>query len=127
MGKTFIKNRQLERSQKVHLGNNKGVSVLCEPNSGTLHKKQSQRVLITMFNDSSGRFQDYLLIKVKNHETKRIPIDIHVTGTPVALSRSQLGIDFTRSVPLLHLGALLPHNGLARKTIKVVNNGPKQV
>ena len=29
MGKTFIRNRALDRSQKVHLGNNKGISVLC--------------------------------------------------------------------------------------------------
>lgn len=67
MGKTFIKSKALDRSQKVHLGNNKGISILCEPPSGTLHKKQNQKILITMFNDTSGRFKDNLLICVKNH------------------------------------------------------------
>ena len=94
MGKTFIRNRALDRSQKIHLGNNKGISVLCEPASGTLHKKQTQKIMITMFNDTSGRFKDNLLICVKNHETKKIPMDIHIKGTPVALSRNQLGIGF---------------------------------
>ena len=28
MGKTFIKKRALDKSQKVHLGNNKGISIL---------------------------------------------------------------------------------------------------
>lgn len=96
MGKTFIKNRMLDRSQKVHLGNNKGISFLCEPEAGTLYKKQSQRVLITMFNDTSGRFQDNLLINIKNHETKKIPMDIFIRGTPINLSRNQLGINFNQ-------------------------------
>jgi|688.fasta_scaffold1255604_1 hypothetical protein len=67
MGRTFIKKRALDKSQKVHLGNNKGISVLCEPAFGTLHKKQNQKILITMFNDTSGRFKDFLVIAVKNH------------------------------------------------------------
>jgi hypothetical protein len=67
MGKTFIRNKTLDRSQKIHLGTNKGISILCEPAFGTLNKKQSQRILITMFNDTSGRFRDNLLINVKNH------------------------------------------------------------
>jgi hypothetical protein len=29
MGKTFVKAKVLEKSQKVHLSNNKGISVLC--------------------------------------------------------------------------------------------------
>lgn len=127
MGKTFVRNKALDRSQKVHLGNNKGISILCEPAFGTLHKKQSQRILITMFNDTSGRFKDYLLINVKNHEIKKIPIDIHIKGTPVALSRNQLGIDFAQEVPFMNLGTLLHSNGITKRTIKVVNNGPKEV
>ena len=67
MGRTFIKKTALDKSQKVHLGNNKGISVLCEPAFGTLHKKQNQKILITMFNDTSGRFKDFLVIAVKNH------------------------------------------------------------
>ena len=96
MGRTFIRNRALDRSQKIHLGNNKGISIFCEPACGILHKKQVQKVIITMFNDTSGRFKDNLLICVKNHETKKIPIDMHIKGTPVALSRNQLGIDFNQ-------------------------------
>ena len=125
MGKTFIRNRALDRSQKIHLGNNKGISVLCEPASGTLHKKQNQKIMITMFNDTSGRFKDNLLICVKNHETKKIPMDMHIKGTPVALSRNQLGIDFNQEIPFMHLGTILHSNGLVKKNIKVVNNGPK--
>lgn len=127
MGKTFIRSKALDRSQKVHLGNNKGISVLCEPASGALHKKQSQKILITMFNDTSGRFKDNLIINVKNHEIKKIPMDIHIKGTPVSLSRNQLGIDFNQEIPFMNLGTLLHSNGLVKRSIKVVNNGPKEV
>jgi hypothetical protein len=67
MGKTFLQNRILDKSQKVHLSNNKGISIMCDPANGVLHKKQSQKIVITMFNDTSGRFRDNLVICVKNH------------------------------------------------------------
>ena len=67
MGKTFIQNRVLDKSQKVHLSNNKGVSIMCEPANGFLHKKQTQKIVITIFNDTSGRFQDNLVIDIKDH------------------------------------------------------------
>jgi hypothetical protein len=67
MGKTFIKGKALDKSQKIHLSNNKGLSLMCLPASGILHKKQTQTVIITMFNDTSGRFKDNLVIEVKNH------------------------------------------------------------
>jgi len=122
-----MKTKQLDRSQKVHLSNNKGISILCEPSFGILHKKQTQKILITMFNDTSGRFRDNLIIDIRNHEKKKIPIDIHIRGTPVALSRNQLGIDFSAETPLMNLGTVLHSNGVVRKMIKIVNNGPKEV
>jgi len=67
MGKTFLQARVLDKSQKVHLSNNKGVSIMCEPSQGILHKKQTQKVIITMFNDTSGRFKDNLVIDIKDH------------------------------------------------------------
>jgi hypothetical protein len=67
MGKTFLQNRVLDKSQKVHLSNNKGISIMCDPPNGVLHKKHSQKIVITMFNDTSGRFRDNLIINVKNH------------------------------------------------------------
>jgi hypothetical protein len=49
-----------------------------------------------MFNDTSGRFKDSLVIDIKNHEQKKFPMDIFIKGTPVLLSRNQLGIDFNQ-------------------------------
>ena len=96
MGKTFLQARVLDKAQKVHLSNNKGISVMCEPNSGLLYKKQTQKIVITMFNDTSGRFKDNLVINVKDHEVRKFPININIKGTPVSLSRNQLGIDFNK-------------------------------
>ncbi len=80
-----------------------------------------------MFNDISGRFQDSLIISVKNHEKKKFPIDIHIKGTPVSLSRNQLGIDFSKETPEMNLGTILHNNGSLKKSIKIINNGPKPV
>ena len=67
MGKNFLKTRKLDKSQKIHLSNNKGISIMCDPPNGILNKKQTQKIVITMFNDTSGRFRDFLVIDIKNH------------------------------------------------------------
>lgn len=69
---------------------------MCEPNVGILNKHQSQKIVITMFNDASGKFKDELVIVIKDHEIKKFPINIQIIGTPVSLSKNQLGIDFRR-------------------------------
>lgn len=40
---------------------------MCEPNVGILNKHQSQKIVITMFNDASGKFKDELIIVIKDH------------------------------------------------------------
>lgn len=52
-------------------------------------------------------------------------MDIHIKGTPVILSRNQLGINFNEEVPIMNLGSVLVKNGKIKKSIKVVNKGPK--
>lgn len=100
---------------------------MCDPPNGILHKKQTQKVVVTMFNDTSGRFKDFLVIDIKDHEKKKIPIDIQIKGTPVLLSRNQLGINFNEEIPVMNLGSVLIGNGQVKKNIKVVNKGPKDV
>jgi len=67
MGKTFLQTRKLDKSQKIHLSNNKGISIMCDPPNGILNKKQTQKIVVTMFNDTSGRFRDFLIIDIKDH------------------------------------------------------------
>lgn len=35
--------------------------------NGVLHKKQTQKIVVTMFNDTSGKFKDNLIISIKDH------------------------------------------------------------
>lgn len=117
----------LDKSQKVHLGNNKGISIFCEPSSGVLNKKQSNKILISLFNDTSGVFKDNLIIDVKNHEKKVIPMEIQIKGTPVCLSRNQVGINFKDEIPVMNFGRLPISSEVVKKRVKVVNNGPKDL
>lgn len=98
---------------------------MCEPSAGVLHKKQSQKIVVTMFNDTSGRFKDSLIVHIKDHETKKFPINMQIKGTPVSLSRNQLGINFNREIPLLSAGTFLTNNGKSTRNIKILNNGPR--
>ncbi len=98
---------------------------MCTPASGTLYKRDSATITINMFNDTNGVFKDNLLIKIKDHEVKVIPMDFHIKGTPVSLSSNQIGVDFNRQIPHMGMGAILHSNGRLTKTLKIVNNGPK--
>ena len=64
---------------------------------------------------------------MKDHEVKKFPINLQIKGTPVSLSRNQLGINFNHETPLMDTGTFFIKNGVATKNIKVVNNGPKEV
>jgi hypothetical protein len=127
MGKTLIANRQLEQSQKQHLSNNKGLSILCEPRKGELLKSSTVNIRITLFNDICGRFSDRLVVNIKNHEKKEFPVEIDIKGTPVCVSRNQAGINFNKEMPLYKLGVFPVKSGLVRKEFRVTNNGPKPV
>jgi hypothetical protein len=78
-----------------------------------------------MFNDASGRFKDNLIINIRDHEIKKFPINIQIKGTPVSLSRNQLGINFTTEIPHLNVGTFLRNSGKSTRNIKIINNGPR--
>lgn len=52
---------------------------------------------------------------------------MHIKGTPVSLSRNQLGINFNTETPSLNTGIFLTRDGKSTRNIKIVNNGPKEV
>ena len=52
---------------------------------------------------------------------------MHIKGTPVSLSRNQLGINFNTETPSLNTGIFLTRDGKSTRNIKIVNNGPNEV
>ena len=52
---------------------------------------------------------------------------MQIKGTPVSLSRNQLGINFNTETPSLNTGFFFTKNGKSTRNIKIVNNGPKEV
>jgi hypothetical protein len=58
---------------------------------------------------------------------KKFPINIQIKGTPVSLSKNQLGINFNSEIPLLNAGTFLRRNGKSTRNIKILNNGPRDV
>jgi hypothetical protein len=50
---------------------------------------------------------------------------MQIKGTPVSLSRNQLGINFNSEIPLLNAGTFLTGNEKSTRNIKLCNNGPR--
>jgi hypothetical protein len=80
-----------------------------------------------MFNDTSGKFKDNLVIAIKDHEVKKFPLNMQIKGTPVSLSKNQLGINFGKEVPFLNAGTFLVGGEKYTRNIKLCNNGPREV
>ena len=66
-------------------------------------------------------------IAVRNHETREFPIEIEIKGTPICVSKNQVGIDFNSYFPVYKFGTFPTKSGTIRKEFKVVNKGPKAV
>ncbi|CAG9311669.1 unnamed protein product [Blepharisma stoltei] len=126
-GETFTATKQLEKSKKFYLSNNKGLAFVCEPKSGVIDAHSEVIVTVTMYNDICGRFEDILVSSVKGLKPHRIPIRSRIKGSPLVLAPNQLGVNYKVDPPILSLGTLLSSGQPLSKKIKLYNSGPKDI
>lgn len=103
------------------------MTIICEPPRGELKRGGEVKIKITLFNNICGRFQDSLEVNITNYDTKVFPIDIDIKGTPIGVSKNQLGISFNSIFPVYNFGCFPTNSGTIRKEFKVVNKGPRPV
>lgn len=126
-GETFTATKQLEKSKKFFLSNNKGLAFVCEPRVGFIEPHSEVVITVTMYNDICGRFEDILVSSVQGLKPHRIPIRARVKGSPLVLASNQLGVNYKVDPPALSLGTLLSASQPLTKKIKLYNSGPKDI
>ena len=118
--------KQLEKNSQLYLSSNKGVAMVCEPGFGDLPANASVEVKVTLYNDICGEFHDYLLVNIESLPLHKIPVQVKVTGSPIALAPNQVGINMRGEFPLINMGTVIKGKGNICKSFNLVNNGPSE-
>jgi len=126
-GKTLNQERRLERDQKFYLGNDKGIAIVCDPYQGELKPYEEILINVTIYNDSCGRFEDYLVSEVQGLPKVRFPVTLNVSGSPLIVTPNQVGVDYKNDYPLLSLEPRMHSLGVYTKQIKLTNTSPSDM
>jgi len=115
--------KQLEKESHMYLSNKKGVALVIEPNQGRLDPYSEVHVLITVYNECVGDFEDELISQVKGLPEKKFPVAIRIRGNPLQLAPFQTGINYTEYPPVMNLGNVITKINCIQKSFKVINTG----
>lgn len=115
--------KQLEKESHMYLSNKKGVALVIEPNQGRLDPYSEVHVLITIYNECVGDFEDELISQVKGLPEKRFPVNIKIRGNPLQLAPFQTGINYNEEPPVMNLGNVITKVNFIQKSFKVINTG----
>lgn len=127
-GRLLNQERKLSKDQKFFLQNNKGIAIVCEPNSGPLNAYENVEVIVTIFNDICGIYEDQLIIDIQGIEPAfKVPVLMNVKGSPIIVTPNQVGVSFKGEYPEVNIGNVLRNQGPVTKKFKVSNTGPKNM
>lgn len=126
-GKALNQERKLSKDQKFFLQNNKGIAIVCEPNEGILNAYETVEIVVTVFNDICGMYEDNLVIDIKGLDPIKIPVLINVNGSPIIVTPNQVGVSFKGEYPEVNIGNVLRNQGPVQKKFKISNTGPKNM
>ena len=126
-GKALNQAKKLSKDQKFFLQNNKGIAIVCEPNQGKLEAYQEIEIVVTVFNDICGVYEDTLNINIDGLAPYKFPVLINVKGSPIIVTPNQVGVSFKGEYPEVNIGNVLRNQGPTIKKFKVSNTGPKDM
>jgi len=106
------------------LGNDKGIALVCEPYQGELKPYEEVLINVTIYNDSCGKFEDYLVSEVQGLPKVKFPVTLNVSGSPLIVTPNQVGVDYKSDYPLLNLEPRMHSLGVYIKQIKLTNTSP---
>lgn len=101
VGETFTKTKQLEKDMNFFLSNNKGIAIVFNPFCGDLPPNSEIPITVTVYNNVCGKFDDYIIAKVKGLPDVQFPVSISITGSPVRIPPNQVGINYNTIPPTL--------------------------
>lgn len=94
---------------------------------GALPAYGSVVVTVSCFNDICGLFKDNLCVDVRGLEVQKFPVIVDVKGSPLVITKNQLGIHYGADQPSFDLGSYMRNSGAIARDFRITNTGPKDV
>ena len=83
------------------MSNNKGLAVVFTPHMGELPPNSEIPVVVTIYNNVCGKFDDKIISRVKGLGDVEFPLSINITGSPVRIPPNQVGLNYNTIPPTL--------------------------
>ncbi|OQR92208.1 hypothetical protein ACHHYP_03955 [Achlya hypogyna] len=114
----------LEDRRILSLGH--GVAIVCYPSALTIAEWEQAVVLITCFNNMSGRYVDDIIVKLDTMPPVRLSATINVVGCPLSINPNCVGLLMKNAGiwPVLEYGMLPLHSESVVRKIQIINTGP---
>lgn len=126
-GQALNYKKKLVQDSRQYLSNNLGVAIVCEPRKGALPAYGSVVVTVTCFNDICGLFNDFMCAEIRGLDIVKFACTIDVKGSPLVITKNQLGINYSGDTPSFDLGTFMRNSGSIAREFRVTNTGPKDV
>ncbi|OQS04639.1 hypothetical protein THRCLA_12212 [Thraustotheca clavata] len=114
----------LEDRRILSLGH--GVAIVCYPASLVIAEWEQAVVLITCFNNMSGRYVDDIIVKLDTMPPVRLSATINVVGCPLSINPNCVGLLMKNAGiwPVLEYGMLPLHSESVVRKVQIINTGP---
>ena len=116
------RNAAQEAQQMLEAGN--GVALTCASYTGKVPAWGEVELRVDLYSDMCGIYRDRLVVDVVGLPRVHIPIVAKLTGTPVALEGSTLGLNMMGGVASLDFGDILQNNTVQNRSVRVSNSAP---
>jgi hypothetical protein len=112
-----------QREAEEFLTTNKGVALVCDPTEGNLSANSEVTIIVKVYNEISGVFDDTLCCDIKGLETKQFPVNLFIQGSPLKIPTDQVGLKIQTDPPILDFGGKLKDSMHLEKFLKLMNIG----
>lgn len=123
-GQRLLNRRNASQEAQQMLEGGKGVGITCSAYTGTVPAWGEVEIRVDLYSDMCGVFRDRLIVEVMGLPAVHIPVVAKLTGSPVQIEGSTLGLNLMGETPSLDFGDVLV-NGLSQsRSLRVSNSSP---
>ena len=123
-GRAYTEDKTQQKTDQSILRMGRGAAFIITPSVGALPPWGSVTVDVVSCNDMPGVYRDEFVAIVNGLPPASLRAKMKVTGTPLSLSNTCVGLDQSKSPPIFAWGNLLRSANETSRYLKVVNSGP---
>lgn len=93
------------------------------PHVGELPANSELPILVTLYNNVCGKFDDTIVANVDGLPSAKFPVRVNISGSPVVIPPNQVGLNYNTLIPSLPMPTIVAKSQSICKTFKLKNTG----